>query len=119
MKSFPEKIREHFLAPRNVGELEEATGRAEARNDACGDRLVVTARVAGGRVDGIAFRASACSAVIAVASLATEAARGLAPEAARRLDVGELVRAAGGLPPGKGHAVELVGRALRDALRDA
>ncbi len=109
-------MREHLRTPRNIGTVDDASGRGSAENAACGDRLEISARVEDGRVAEILFRATACSAVIATASLATETVQDLPVEEARALDVLELVREAGGLPPGKGHAASLVERALRSAL---
>lgn len=99
--------------------MEDPDGRGRAENPACGDVLELTLRVAGGRVAEVRFRARACSAVVATASLVTEAALGLPLAEALALDPAQLVARAGGLPPGRTHAPGVVGRALALALEEA
>jgi NifU-like protein involved in Fe-S cluster formation len=86
-------------------------------NAACGDELELGLWAEGGRVVGVRWRARACSATLATASLACERLAGLSLEEAEAIDVGPLLAAAGGLPPGKGHARAVVERALSEALR--
>jgi len=114
---YTESMRKHFLHPRNVGELVDAQAVGEAENSACGDRLKWFLRFTSeGRIDAVRFSAQACSAVIATASMVSEALSGLDVASARALDVDELVRSEGGLPPGRAHALEVVKRALASAL---
>ena len=118
--SYSDVIRKHFLDPRNVGELADADGVGEAGNAACGDELRVFIRVnTAGALDGISFQAKACSAVIAVASMTTEALEGATTAQARALDVDALVEQAGGVPRHKAHAPRVVRRALDAALSAA
>ena len=116
MEAAGDALRKHFLAPRNTGEVESPDGRGRGTNPACGDVLELTLRVADGRVIEARFRARACSAVIATASLVTEALRGLTLEEAAALDPARLVEAAGGLPPGRTHAPAILARAIAEAL---
>lgn len=119
VSGYPEAIRKHFLEPRNAGEIPDASGVGEARNAACGDVLKLFLAVdREGRVERATFQARACSAVIAVASMTTEALVGSDVAAARALDVDALTREAGGLPTHKAHAPRVVRRAL-DAALDA
>lgn len=110
-------LREHFLAPRNVGELPAPRGHGRAENAACGDDLELFVRTEGEVLSDLRFRARACSSVIAAASLATEALRGQALSAARDTDLAALFRAAGG-EERRMHAPRLVARALERALED-
>ena len=73
-------------------------------------------RIEEGRVAQATFQARACSAVIAVASLVTEALQGLEVGEARALDPAALTEAAGGLPGPKTHACGVVRRALSAAF---
>jgi NifU-like protein involved in Fe-S cluster formation len=117
VKELPDPLAAHLRAPRCVGDAEPEAGRGEGRNDACGDRLVVTvARSANGLE--LRFRAQACSGVIAVASLVLAELDGRGAGEARAFDVGAAVERAGGLPPHRRHAVRVVRRAL-DAALDA
>ena len=117
MPSYPERIHHHAIDPTHVGTVEDATHTVSMSNPACGDELVWTASVRDGRVERILFRARSCSAVLATASLAAEAVEGRSLEDARALDVAALMDEAGGLPPGKRHAVQLVSRSLAGLLR--
>ena len=116
MPSYPENIHRHAIDPTHVGTVEGATRTVSMSNAACGDELVWTASVRDGRVERILFRARSCSAVLATASLAAEALEGRSVEEARALDVAALMEEAGGLPPGKRHAVQLVARSLEKLL---
>ena len=118
MSALPEPLMEHLRAPRNCGELPGASAVGRAANQACGDELLLALRVEEGRVAQARFQARGCSATLACASLATEALAGLDLAAAAALDLGRLVREAGGLPPTRRHAVELCARALHAALGD-
>lgn len=115
----PPLLAEHFSRPRNVHDLPAATHEGRAENPACGDVLVLRLLVVAGRVERAAFRAEGCSALIACASLVTEALRGRTPEEALDLDPEGLVREAGGLPPGKEHAPAVLKRAIERALGGA
>lgn len=118
VEGLSEILRGHLLEPRGAGAFSAseavATGRAE--NPPCGDALLVHLRLGpDGRLEA-RFQAKACSAVLAVASLVCEALAGQTPDAARALDVGLLVGAAGGLPPTRRHAQAVAARALEQAL---
>ena len=119
VSAYPEKIRQHFADPRNTGALEEPSGRGRAENAGCGDVLQIDVRIEDERVVGIVFQARACSAVIATASLTTEAAKGELVADVRKLDVDGIVEDAGGVPRSKAHAPRVVARALGAALDDA
>ena len=116
---YPEKIRQHYTAPRNVGAMEVPHGRGRAENRGCGDVLQLDVEIDDGTLVGIVFQARACSAVVALASLTTEAAKGKPVEEVRALDIEALALDAGGLPRSKAHAPRVVRRALDDALDDA
>lgn len=69
-------ILDHNKRPRNFGALEPADARAEGHNPLCGDRLTVTLRLAGDRVEDIRFEGKGCAISTASASLMTEAVKG-------------------------------------------
>ncbi len=120
MPAYPEKIRQHYTQPRNVGAIKFPSGRGRAENRGCGDVLQVDVEVdASGVVVRILFLARACSAVIAMASIVTEVATGLSVDEVRALDVERMAEDAGGLPRSKAHATRVVKRALTDALQKA
>ena len=69
-------ILDHNKRPRNFGALEPADARADGHNPLCGDRLTVTVRLAGDRIDDIRFEGKGCAISTASASLMTEAVKG-------------------------------------------
>jgi len=116
MGPLPPLLAKHFHAPQHVGDPHGADGVGRAANPACGDRLELGVWVAGGRIERVRFRARACSATLAAASLASEHLVGRTLEAAESLDLALLLEQAGGLPPGKAHARAVVERAVSGAL---
>ena len=69
-------ILDHNKSPRNRGEPPGANRRAEGHNPLCGDHVIVSARVAGDRVEAVGFDGRGCAISTASASLMTEAVRG-------------------------------------------
>jgi NifU-like protein involved in Fe-S cluster formation len=112
----PPLLADHFARPRNAGDLPGATHEGRATNPTCGDVLVLRLRVAAGRIEGAAFRAQGCSALLATSSLLTEALIGVTVEEIRSLDPQDLVRDAGGVPRESEHAPALARRALLRAI---
>lgn len=70
-------ILDHNRKPRNFGAVETPSARIEGFNPLCGDRLVLTLRLAGERIDDIRFEGQGCAISTASASLMTEAVKGL------------------------------------------
>lgn len=106
---------DHVRQPRNNRTLPDAqTG--EARYHRCGDRLTLFLQTENGRITQATFQARACAPVVAVASLATEMVTGLEIEEARKLDIFQMDRELGGIPPSKRHAYLLFLECLSCAL---
>ncbi len=78
-------ILDHNRHPRNFGRLEQADAEAEGHNPLCGDRLTVSVRLAGDRLEDIRFDARGCAISRASASLMSEAVKGKDRAAIRRL----------------------------------
>lgn len=74
---YQDVILDHYRHPRHSGRLESPSHQARGDNPLCGDRLAVTARVAGGRVEEVAVESSGCAISTASASLMSEATVGL------------------------------------------
>jgi len=117
MSELPPLLAEHLRAPRGVGRPTSMLAQGRAANPACGDdlRLYLDLHEGGLR---LRFEASACSAVIATASLVVEALEGATRESAGSFDVAGAVEAAGGVPRHRAHAPRVVQRALDQALAD-
>ncbi|MGH8248074.1 MAG: iron-sulfur cluster assembly scaffold protein, partial [Gammaproteobacteria bacterium] len=103
---------DHFEHPRNVGEVPDADVRVEVENPACGDIMLLTLKLAGGRIAEARYRTRGCVASIACGSLLTEWLRNKTLEEARALRREEVVTAIGGLSNETMHASHLVMDAL-------
>ena len=69
-------ILDHNRRPRNFGRIEPADGRADGHNPLCGDRLSLSVRLSGDRIEDIRFEGTGCAISTASASLMTEAVKG-------------------------------------------
>jgi nitrogen fixation protein NifU and related proteins len=78
-------ILDHNRSPRNFGRIEGADGQAEGHNPLCGDRLTLSVRLNGERVEDIRFEGRGCAISTASASLMTEAVKGKDRAAIREL----------------------------------
>ena len=111
------QVLDHFEHPRNTGEVPDADATVQVENPACGDVLRLSAKVAGGRITEIRFRAKGCVPSMACASLLTELVQGRTLAEAHRLQREQLVAAAGNLPPASLHASHLAMDALAALLK--
>jgi len=112
------KVLDHFLNPRNVGELNDADGIGFVGDPACGDHLKVWIRVRDGRVVDIAFKCQGCPAAIATSSMMTELVKGMTVDDASDVTDRLISAALDGLPEPKEHCSNLGAGALRAALDD-
>ena len=113
---YSEALKDHLANPRNAGELADADAVAEQVNPVCGDRLKLSLRVRGGRVEAARFLAYGCPPTLACGSALTAMLEGLTVEEAARISRQEIVRALGGLPARKSHAAALAIETLRAAI---
>jgi nitrogen fixation NifU-like protein len=111
-------VLDHFLNPRNTGDVAEPDAIGEAGNSDDGDTLRLTLRIKDGRIVDARFRACGCGAAIASSSMATELIKGKTLEEARHFSNAEVVQALGGLPAAKIQCSVLAAQALRAALDD-
>ncbi|MFH0881690.1 MAG: iron-sulfur cluster assembly scaffold protein [bacterium] len=112
---------DHFQSPRNVGELENPSAKAEVEHQGggCFDRLRVTLAVENGVIIKAMFKARACSGTIAAASAATEWAKGKSLIEAAELTAETLDNLLGGVPEKKRHSVELAAEGIHKAAQAA
>lgn len=108
---------DHFEHPRNVGELPDADARVEVENPACGDIMLLTLKLADGRISEARYRTKGCVASIACGSLLTEWLCGKSLAEARALRREDVVSGVGGLSNESQHASHLVMDALHAALK--
>ena len=110
------QVLEHFLNPRNVGDLPEADGVGEVGAVSCGDVVRISIRVQDGKIAEARFRTYGCGTAIACSSMATVLIRGRTVEEAARISNEEVATAFGGLPATKAHCTVLAEEAVKAAI---
>ncbi len=119
MEEYSEKVMEHFRNPRNVGEIENPSGRGKVGNPVCGDIMELYIKVDENDVITDAkFKTFGCGAAIASSSILTELVKGKTVEEARKISNKAVVEALGGLPKVKLHCSVLAEEALEKAIED-
>ena len=116
--AYNEVILDHFLNPRNTGDLPEADGVGEVGATAFGDVMRISLKVQDGRIVEARFRTFGCGTAIASSSVTTELLKGRTIEEARKFSGREVSQALGGLPPAKSHCGVMAEEAVKAALRD-
>jgi nitrogen fixation NifU-like protein len=111
------ELLDHFEHPRNSGDLPGANIHVQIENPACGDVLELSAKIDGGRIGEIRFRAKGCVPAMACASAVTQLVEGKSIEQAREIGKDDIARAVGSLPPASGHAAQLALDALQAVLK--
>jgi nitrogen fixation NifU-like protein len=109
---------DHFMNPRNVGEIPDADGIGTVGNPVCGDLMTVYIKVKDNRLEDVKFKTFGCGAAIATSSMTTELARGKTIEEALKITRGDVAESLGGLPPIKMHCSNLAADALHAAIND-
>jgi nitrogen fixation NifU-like protein len=115
---YSEKVMDHFMNPRNVGEIESADGVGEVGNPACGDMMRLYLKIDEGMVVDAKFRTFGCGAAIASSSMLTEMIKGKTLEEARAITNRHVADALDGLPAVKIHCSVMAEQAVKSALDD-
>ncbi len=115
---YNEKVIEHYSNPRNVGEIENASGIGEVGNPVCGDIMKMYLQIEDGIIKDVKFKTFGCGAAIATSSISTELIKGKTIDEALKLTNKDVVDELGGLPPVKLHCSVLAEEAIRTAIAD-
>jgi nitrogen fixation NifU-like protein len=113
---------DHFKVPHNVGELKDADGIGKVGNPQCGDLMWIYIKVKKKGndeiIEDIKFKTFGCVAAIATSSMATELAKGMTLEEAKKMTRDDVKDALEGLPPIKVHCSNLAAEGIHKAIED-
>ena len=115
---YSDKVMDHFLNPRNVGQIEDASGVGEVGNAKCGDIMKIFLDVEDDIIKDVKFQTFGCGSAIASSSMATELIKGKSIHEALALTNKAVAEALDGLPPVKMHCSVLAEQAIKAALID-
>ncbi len=116
---YSEKVMDHFSNPRNVGEIEDASGVGTVGNAKCGDIMRMYLDIDDdGVIQDVKFKTFGCGAAVATSSMATELVKGKTIEEALLVTNKAVMEALDGLPPVKVHCSLLAEEAIHSALWD-
>jgi len=115
---YSEKVMDHFMNPRNVGEIQDADGVGQVGNSKCGDIMKMYLKIENGIIVDAKFKTFGCGAAVATSSMATELVIGRTLDEALRITNKAVAEALDGLPPQKMHCSNLAEEAIRAAIED-
>jgi nitrogen fixation NifU-like protein len=116
-KVYSEKTIDHFLNPRNLGEIPAPDGFSRITGP-CGDTMEISLKVIDGKVMNTSFWTDGCGTSIASGSMVTELAKGKGVSEALKITQQDVLDALGGLPEESVHCALLAANTLREAIKD-
>ncbi len=115
---YSDKVMDHFMNPRNVGEIEDASASGMVGNAKCGDIMKVYLKIENNIIVDAKFKTFGCGSAIATSSMATEMIKGKTVEEALTLTNKAVAEALDGLPPIKMHCSLLAEQAVKAAIKE-
>lgn len=115
---YTQQVMDHFTNPRNMGEIEDASGVGTVGNAKCGDIMRIYIKVENDVIVDVKFKTFGCGAAVATSSKATELVMGKTIDEALQITNKMVMEALGGLPPVKVHCSVLAEEALHAAIQD-
>ena len=115
---YSEKVMDHFVSPRNVGELKDANAIGEVGNAKCGDIMKIFMRIENDVIEDVSFKTYGCGAAIATSSISTEMVKGKTIAEALAVSNKAVTEALDGLPQEKVHCSVLAEKGIRSAISD-
>lgn len=112
------KVMDHFMNPRNMGEIPDASGSGTVGNPKCGDIMRIDLKIENNIIVDAKFKTFGCGAAIATSSMATELVKGKTIQEALEVTNKAVMDALDGLPPVKVHCSLLAEEAVNAALWD-
>jgi NifU-like protein len=118
MWEYSDKVKEHFINPKNVGEIENADAVGEAGALSCGDKLKLYLKIYNNVIVDAKFQTFGCGSAVAASSVLTEMLIGKTLDEARKITNKQIADELDGLPPEKMHCSVMGREALEDALKN-
>jgi nitrogen fixation NifU-like protein len=115
-KAYSEKTIDHFLNPRNLGEILGADGLGRVTGS-CGDTMEICLKVKDSKIVNVSFWTDGCGPSIASGSMVTELVKGMSIADAEKITDQDLLGALGGLPADSIHCASLAADSLKEAIK--
>ena len=115
---YSEKVMDHFMEPRNIGDIKDADAVGTVGNPACGDVMRLYIKVEDDKITEAKFKTFGCGAAIATSSMATEMIKDKSLEDAEKVTNEAVAEALDGLPPNKMHCSVLAQEAIEAAIKN-
>ncbi|MEE0515424.1 MAG: Fe-S cluster assembly scaffold protein NifU [Emergencia sp.] len=118
MSLYNDTVMDHFMSPRNVGELEQPDGTGTYGSPVCGDMMQIQIKVEDDVITDAKFKTFGCGSAIASSSMATSMIIGKTVDEALAISNKQIIEELGGLPAVKVHCSVLADHAIKSAIYD-